>query len=282
MGSGHRHGIRPNRVLTPVSPGKRYDPGGSYVRRRVPELSSVNGPAPHEPWKRGTRAAADPSGRRTVRGAGAVRSRAQWHDPLRATKCPTAGARVPAVGPAGASPWSDHGTPGAAGTVPAHPSAAAPGSANRAPRTRPRPGPSVVGPNHVARATAWAARRPAGPAPATCHHGCHRTHAAHRRVRLRASGETAFFPRFLPGARSTRPWHPPRHGPGGGCHQATGSSRWLRNWRPGSPLWRSIVSTTPGTDSSTVSSARGPPSPVRTWPGQMSSSVCAASAYRAA
>lgn len=92
MGSGHRHGIRPNRVLTPVSPGKRYDPGGSYVRRRVPELSSVNGPAPHEPWKRGTRAAADPSGRRTVRGAGAVRSRAQWHDPLRATKCPTAGA----------------------------------------------------------------------------------------------------------------------------------------------------------------------------------------------
>ncbi|WP_078874575.1 FAD-binding domain-containing protein [Streptomyces sp. NRRL F-5053] len=92
MGSGHRHGIRPNRVLTPVSRGKRYDPGGSYVRRSVPELSSVNGPAPHEPWKRGTRAAADPSGRRTVRGAGAVRSRAQWHNPLRATKYPTAGA----------------------------------------------------------------------------------------------------------------------------------------------------------------------------------------------
>lgn len=42
---------RPNRVLNPVLQGKRYDPDGDYVRRWVPELSALPGPAIHEPWK---------------------------------------------------------------------------------------------------------------------------------------------------------------------------------------------------------------------------------------
>ncbi|MFD7406493.1 cryptochrome/photolyase family protein [Streptomyces sp. NPDC059866] len=42
---------RPNRVLNPVLQGKRYDPGGDYVRRWVPELAALAGPAIHEPWK---------------------------------------------------------------------------------------------------------------------------------------------------------------------------------------------------------------------------------------
>ncbi|MFD4577836.1 cryptochrome/photolyase family protein [Streptomyces sp. NPDC058417] len=42
---------RPNRVLNPVLQAKRYDPDGEYVRRWVPELADVEGPAVHEPWK---------------------------------------------------------------------------------------------------------------------------------------------------------------------------------------------------------------------------------------
>jgi deoxyribodipyrimidine photo-lyase len=42
---------RPNRVLNPVTQGKRYDPDGAYVRRWVPELAEVEGPLVHEPWK---------------------------------------------------------------------------------------------------------------------------------------------------------------------------------------------------------------------------------------
>ncbi|MEU5363949.1 deoxyribodipyrimidine photo-lyase [Streptomyces sp. NPDC005925] len=42
---------RPNRVLNPVLQAKRYDPDGGYVRRWVPELADVVGPAVHEPWK---------------------------------------------------------------------------------------------------------------------------------------------------------------------------------------------------------------------------------------
>jgi deoxyribodipyrimidine photo-lyase len=42
---------RPNRVLNPVTQAKRYDPDGAYVRRWVPELAGVAGPAVHEPWK---------------------------------------------------------------------------------------------------------------------------------------------------------------------------------------------------------------------------------------
>ncbi|MFI9610646.1 cryptochrome/photolyase family protein [Streptomyces sp. NPDC052023] len=42
---------RPNRVLNPVVQAKRYDPEGEYVRRWVPELEGIEGPAVHEPWK---------------------------------------------------------------------------------------------------------------------------------------------------------------------------------------------------------------------------------------
>ncbi|MFG2137693.1 cryptochrome/photolyase family protein [Streptomyces sp. NPDC048650] len=42
---------RPNRVLNPVTQAKRYDPAGDYVRRWVPELRDIEGPAVHEPWK---------------------------------------------------------------------------------------------------------------------------------------------------------------------------------------------------------------------------------------
>ncbi|SHN00639.1 cryptochrome/photolyase family protein [Actinacidiphila paucisporea] len=42
---------RPNRVLNPVLQGRRNDPDGDYVRRWVPELAAVRGPAVHEPWK---------------------------------------------------------------------------------------------------------------------------------------------------------------------------------------------------------------------------------------
>ncbi|MFF1734883.1 cryptochrome/photolyase family protein [Streptomyces sp. NPDC058247] len=42
---------RPNRVLNPVTQAKRHDPDGVYVRRWVPELAGLAGPAVHEPWK---------------------------------------------------------------------------------------------------------------------------------------------------------------------------------------------------------------------------------------
>ncbi|MFF8805930.1 cryptochrome/photolyase family protein [Streptomyces omiyaensis] len=42
---------RPNRVLNPVAQGRRHDPDGAYVRRWVPELAGLDGPAVHEPWK---------------------------------------------------------------------------------------------------------------------------------------------------------------------------------------------------------------------------------------
>ena len=39
------------RVFNPVSQGLRFDPGGEYVRRWVPELAHLSGKAAHEPWK---------------------------------------------------------------------------------------------------------------------------------------------------------------------------------------------------------------------------------------
>ncbi|MGH3695565.1 MAG: cryptochrome/photolyase family protein [Pseudonocardiaceae bacterium] len=42
---------RPNRVLNPLRQAQRYDAGGDYVRRYLPELRDVPGPAVHEPWK---------------------------------------------------------------------------------------------------------------------------------------------------------------------------------------------------------------------------------------
>ena len=39
------------RIFNPVTQGKEHDPAGDYVRRWVPELAGVPGPAVHEPWK---------------------------------------------------------------------------------------------------------------------------------------------------------------------------------------------------------------------------------------
>jgi deoxyribodipyrimidine photo-lyase len=40
------------RVFNPVTQAERYDPNGDYVRRWVPELRSIPGPAVHRPWIR--------------------------------------------------------------------------------------------------------------------------------------------------------------------------------------------------------------------------------------
>jgi deoxyribodipyrimidine photo-lyase len=42
---------RPNRVFNPIAQAKRLDPTGAYVRRYVPELAELDGPAVHEPWR---------------------------------------------------------------------------------------------------------------------------------------------------------------------------------------------------------------------------------------
>ncbi|MCC9307816.1 DNA photolyase family protein [Kitasatospora sp. RB6PN24] len=41
---------RPNRVLNPLRQADRYDPDGAYVRRWIPELAHLPGPAVHRPW----------------------------------------------------------------------------------------------------------------------------------------------------------------------------------------------------------------------------------------
>src|SRR4051794_18197860 len=38
------------RVFNPVLQGTRFDPDGDYVRRWIPELRGIDGPAIHEPW----------------------------------------------------------------------------------------------------------------------------------------------------------------------------------------------------------------------------------------
>ncbi|MEU8891993.1 deoxyribodipyrimidine photo-lyase [Streptomyces sp. NPDC048442] len=42
---------RPNRLLNPLTQAKRFDPHGEYVRRWVPELADLAGPAVHQPWR---------------------------------------------------------------------------------------------------------------------------------------------------------------------------------------------------------------------------------------
>jgi deoxyribodipyrimidine photo-lyase len=49
--AGTGNDTRPNRVLNPIRQARRFDPGGDYVRRHVPELAGVTGAAVHEPWK---------------------------------------------------------------------------------------------------------------------------------------------------------------------------------------------------------------------------------------
>jgi deoxyribodipyrimidine photo-lyase len=49
--AGTGNDTRPNRVLNPIRQAKRFDPDGEYVRRHLPELEAVAGPAVHEPWR---------------------------------------------------------------------------------------------------------------------------------------------------------------------------------------------------------------------------------------
>ncbi|QUH02522.1 deoxyribodipyrimidine photo-lyase [Saccharopolyspora erythraea] len=44
---------RPNRVLNPLRQADRYDPGGDYVRRWVPELAGLGAGDVHRPWRLG-------------------------------------------------------------------------------------------------------------------------------------------------------------------------------------------------------------------------------------
>lgn len=39
------------RVFNPITQGRRFDPSGAYVRRWVPELRHLDGPAAHAPWE---------------------------------------------------------------------------------------------------------------------------------------------------------------------------------------------------------------------------------------
>ncbi len=48
--AGTGNDTRPNRVLNPLRQAKRFDPGGVYVRRYVPELARLDGAAVHTPW----------------------------------------------------------------------------------------------------------------------------------------------------------------------------------------------------------------------------------------
>jgi deoxyribodipyrimidine photo-lyase len=48
--AGTGNDTRPNRVLNPLRQARRFDPEGEYVRRYVPELAPLQGPAVHEPW----------------------------------------------------------------------------------------------------------------------------------------------------------------------------------------------------------------------------------------
>jgi deoxyribodipyrimidine photo-lyase len=49
--AGTGNDTRPNRVLNPIRQARRFHPGGTYVRRLVPELAGIEGRAIHEPWK---------------------------------------------------------------------------------------------------------------------------------------------------------------------------------------------------------------------------------------
>ncbi|MFE3193942.1 cryptochrome/photolyase family protein [Nocardia sp. NPDC059240] len=42
---------RPNRVLNPIRQAERFDPGGDYVRRHLPELAHLPGARIHKPWR---------------------------------------------------------------------------------------------------------------------------------------------------------------------------------------------------------------------------------------
>jgi len=49
--SGTGVDTRPGRRFNPLRQAQRHDPNGDYVRRYVPELADLPGPAVHEPWR---------------------------------------------------------------------------------------------------------------------------------------------------------------------------------------------------------------------------------------
>ncbi len=49
--AGTGNNTRPNVVLNPLRQAARFDPKGDYVRRYVPELADIEGPAVHQVWK---------------------------------------------------------------------------------------------------------------------------------------------------------------------------------------------------------------------------------------
>jgi deoxyribodipyrimidine photo-lyase len=55
------------RIFNPVLQAKKFDPGGTYVRRWIPELARVPASVVHEPW-RDTPLPAGRSGRAIGRG----------------------------------------------------------------------------------------------------------------------------------------------------------------------------------------------------------------------
>jgi deoxyribodipyrimidine photo-lyase len=48
--AGTGNDTRPNRVLNPVRQAQRFDPDGTYVRRYLPELESLQGREILRPW----------------------------------------------------------------------------------------------------------------------------------------------------------------------------------------------------------------------------------------
>ncbi len=56
--AGHGTGSHPKRVLSPTRQARRFDPGGDYVRRHVPELAALDASVIHEPWRLGAAALA--------------------------------------------------------------------------------------------------------------------------------------------------------------------------------------------------------------------------------
>ncbi|HWS37189.1 MAG TPA: deoxyribodipyrimidine photo-lyase [Actinoplanes sp.] len=49
--AGTGNDTRPYSRLNPIRQALRFDPDGVYVRRYVPELKSIDGPAVHQPWR---------------------------------------------------------------------------------------------------------------------------------------------------------------------------------------------------------------------------------------
>jgi len=49
--AGTGNDTRPGRVLNPMRQARRFDPGGDYVRRYVPELAGLDAAVIHQPWK---------------------------------------------------------------------------------------------------------------------------------------------------------------------------------------------------------------------------------------